>query len=149
VPLNVEIKQDEPPIVGAVLSDLDAAGARARTLLAAEHHHIMARIRAEAPDVLTSASAMEVAELVGRVADGRTGDLRPAFAALQVPPEYAGTPIVTPAFVAAAHRLGVEVHVWTINDEIEMARLLDLDVDGLMTDLPSSGLAVLARRGLR
>lgn len=146
VPLNIEVKQDDPPIVGRVLADLDACGARERTLLAAEHHHIMERIRAEAPDVVTSASAVEVAEFVGRVRDGRLAGYRPAPVAFQVPPEYGGTPIVTAASVAAAHALGVEVHVWTINDAPRMRALLALDVDGLMTDLPAVAAAVLGRR---
>lgn len=149
VALNIEIKQDDPPIVGRVLADLDAFGARDRTLLAAEHHHIMERIRAEAPDAITGSSAVEVADFVYRLRDGRLGGYRPLGFALQVPPAFGGTEIVTAESVAAAHGLGLEVHVWTINDEAEMARLLDLGVDGLMTDLPALGTAVLRRRGLR
>jgi len=62
VPLNIEIKQDEPPIEELVLATLDQHGARESTLLAAEHAHIMQRIRRAAPDMLTSHSAAEVAE---------------------------------------------------------------------------------------
>ena len=69
--------------------------------------------------------------------------------AYQVPPEFDGTVIVSAESVAAAHALGVEVHVWTINDESEMERLLELGVDALMTDLPERAAAVLRRRGLR
>jgi glycerophosphoryl diester phosphodiesterase len=146
VPLNIEIKQDDPPIVERVLADLDAHGARERTCLAAEHHHIMEHIRAAAPDVATSFSAVEVADFVGRVADGRIEGYRPHGIALQVPPDYAGTLIVTAESVAVAHRLGLEVHVWTINEEAEMRRLLALDVDALMTDFPARAAAVLGRR---
>jgi len=149
VPLNVEIKQGEPAIEGAVLAALDRHGARERTLLAAEHAEIMERIRAAAPDVLTSFSAPEVADLIFRVRDDRLADYRPPGIALQVPPAYAGTPIVTDGLVAAAHARGLEVHVWTINDEAEMERLLDLGVDGLMTDFPALGTTVLRHRGLR
>jgi glycerophosphoryl diester phosphodiesterase len=149
VPLNVEIKQDEPSIVASVLATLDRFGARGRTLLAAEHHAIMERIRAEAPDVVTSFSAAEVADFVFRLRDGRLADWRPAGVALQVPPDYEGTPIVTAESVAAAHRFGLEVHVWTINDEGEMERLLDLGVDAVMTDVPARAHALLVRRGLR
>jgi hypothetical protein len=107
VPLNIEIKQGDPPIVDRVLADLDAFGARERTLLAAEHHDIMEAIRAAAPDVLTSSSAIEAADFVFRVRDGRLDDYRPVAVALQVPPEYEGTPIVTAESVAP-RSFGVE-----------------------------------------
>jgi glycerophosphoryl diester phosphodiesterase len=42
--------------------------------------------------------------------------------------------MVTPASVAYAHQRGLQVHVWTINDESTMHRLLDMGVDGVMTD---------------
>ena len=148
-PLNIEVKQDDPPIVARVLADLDAAGARERTLLAAEQQGIMDCIRAAAPDMLTSATSAEVAEFVFRLRDGELEGYRPAPRALQVPPDYEGTVIVSAESVAAAHRLGLEVHVWTINDEASMTRLLDLGVDALMSDFPHRAAAVLRARGLR
>jgi glycerophosphoryl diester phosphodiesterase len=148
-PLNIEIKQEDPPIVDRVLADLDAFAARERILLAAEHNVIMERIRAAAPDVLTSASAAEAADFVFRLRDGRLDGWTSPAVALQVPPEYGGTVIVSAESVAAARSLGLEVHVWTINDEAEMERLLALDVDAIMSDFPARGAAVLRRRGLR
>ena len=144
-PLNIEIKQDDPAIEAAVLEVLDAHGARTRTLLAAEHHHIMVRIRAAAPEMPTSASAAEVAEFVNRIRDGELAGYRPPFVALQVPPSYLDIQIVTRESVRIAHDLGVEVHVWTINEAAEMERLLELGVDALMTDFPAVGAAVLGR----
>jgi len=149
VPLNIEIKQDDPPIVERVLGDLDRFRARERTLLAAEYHHIMERIRSAAPAMLTGASSAEVADFVFSVRDDLLDDYRPLAFALQVPPAYEGTPIVTAQTVAVAHRFGLEVHVWTINDEAEMERLLDLGVDALMSDFPERGMAVLRRAGRR
>ena len=67
----------------------------------------------------------------------------------QVPPSYNEVAIVTAESVAAAHARGVEVHVWTINEEAEMERLLDLGVDAIMTDFPARAAAVLRRRGVR
>jgi glycerophosphoryl diester phosphodiesterase len=148
-PLNIEIKQQDPPIERAVLATLDRFGARERTLLAAEEASIMARIRAAAPDMLTSFSAHDVGEFVGRLRAGDLAGYDPPGIALQVPATYGDTVIVSPELVAAAHALGLEVHVWTINDEPEMERLLDLDVDALMTDFPARGFAVLRRRGRR
>jgi glycerophosphoryl diester phosphodiesterase len=53
---------------------------------------------------------------------------------LQVPTHRGPVPIVTERFVAAAHRAGLPVHVWTINDESTISRLLDLGVNGIMSD---------------
>jgi glycerophosphoryl diester phosphodiesterase len=145
VPLNVEIKQLEPPIETAVLSVLDRFAARARTLLAAEQGEIMARIRTQAAGVLTSFSAPEVADFVSRLRGGTLAGCRPAGVALQVPPAFRDVPIITPALVAAAHDLGLEVHAWTINERAEMERLLALGVDGLMTDFPALGREVVER----
>ncbi|MFI2566103.1 glycerophosphodiester phosphodiesterase [Paenarthrobacter sp. NPDC018779] len=54
--------------------------------------------------------------------------------AFQVPARYGRFPVVTRGFVRRAHRVGRQVHVWTINEPDEMQRLLDLGVDGLVSD---------------
>jgi len=149
VPLNIEVKQGEPAIESAVLATLDRFGARERTLLAAEHGDIMQHIRAAAPDVLTSFSAPEVAEFVFRLRDRTLADYRPPGVALQVPPAFGDTAIITLESIAAAHAFGLEVHAWTINDEAEMERLVDLGVDGIMTDFPARAAALFRRLGLR
>ncbi|WP_347310668.1 glycerophosphodiester phosphodiesterase [Defluviimonas sp. SAOS-178_SWC] len=71
---------------------------------------------------------------------------RPSFPAVQVPVSYKGIPLVTRRFVRAAHALGVQVHVWTVDEEAEMEHLLDLGVDGLMSDRPTRLREVIARR---
>jgi glycerophosphoryl diester phosphodiesterase len=72
----------------------------------------------------------------------------PDCGALQVPPRFKGIPLVTRGFVEAAHDARVQVHVWTVDERAEMERLLDLGVDGLMTDRPSLLREVLQARGL-
>jgi glycerophosphoryl diester phosphodiesterase len=67
---------------------------------------------------------------------------------IQVPLRAGPIPIVTPRFLRAAHRAGLPVHVWTVNEERTMHALLDLGVDGLMTDRPRLLRAVFAERGL-
>lgn len=56
---------------------------------------------------------------------------------------------VTPAAVAEAHELGLKVIPWTVNDPAEIARMIDLKVDGLITDYPNRALPVLAAKGLK
>jgi glycerophosphoryl diester phosphodiesterase len=58
-----------------------------------------------------------------------------------------GITVVTPRFVGNAHRRGVAVHVWTVDDAGDMHRLLDLGVDGIMTDRPEVLREVLVERG--
>ncbi|MBT2412288.1 glycerophosphodiester phosphodiesterase [Streptomyces sp. ISL-12] len=58
---------------------------------------------------------------------------RPAVAA-QVPEAQSGIPVADHRFVRAAHARGLQVHVWTVNEPERMHRLLDLGVDGIMTD---------------
>src|SRR5262249_24525724 len=128
---------------------LDRFGARSRTLLAAEEGSIMVRIRAAAPDVLTSFSAPEVAELVGRHRAQDLEGYHPPGIALQIPPSFGDVELITAESVAAAPRLGLEIHAWTINDEREMESLLALGVDGIMTDFPGRATTVLRRLGLR
>ena len=67
---------------------------------------------------------------------------------VQVPLRHGRIPIVTARFVRAAHRGRLPVHVWTVDDEPTMQRLLDLGVDGIMTDRPGLLRAVLAGRGV-
>jgi glycerophosphoryl diester phosphodiesterase len=66
---------------------------------------------------------------------------------LQVPVSASGVPVVTASSVRRAHRGGAQVHVWTVDDPDEMRRLLDLGVDGLMTDRADLLREVLVERG--
>ena len=67
--------------------------------------------------------------------------------AVQVPPRCGRLHLLDDAFIAHAHRLGLEVHVWTIDDPTEMASLIDRGVDGIMTDRPTVLRQVLRDRG--
>jgi len=62
--------------------------------------------------------------------------LKPSYDALQVPPTHEGLRVIDERFVDAAHHHGLKVHVWTIDEPLEMRRLKALGVDGIMTDRP-------------
>ena len=67
---------------------------------------------------------------------------------LQVPVSHKGIPVVTPGFVRRAHAAGLAVHVWVIDDAAEMERLLEMGVDGIMTDRADVLAEVFTRRGI-
>jgi len=78
---------------------------------------------------------------------GLPAAVRGSAVAAQVPERQAGVPVVDARFVRTAHALGLQVHVWTVNEAERMHRLLDLGVDGIMTDHLDTLRTVLEERG--
>jgi glycerophosphoryl diester phosphodiesterase len=64
-----------------------------------------------------------------------------------VPTQWRDFNLGTAGCVKAAHRAGLPIHVWTVNDEATMRELLDLGIDGIMTDRPRTLRSVLLDRG--
>lgn len=130
---NIDVKAD-----GAVSPVVDAVrrtGAQDRVLLASFNDARLARVRKLAgPRVPTSLARGEVLRLRISSLTGTPLRLPPSAAAAQVPIRHGRFRVVDRRFVARAHRLGLAVHVWTIDDPSTMETLLDLGVDGIMTD---------------
>jgi len=144
---NVEIKQESTANVDTVLDVIERTGCRERVLLAAAEDTIMAAIRgAVGSPMPTGMSAGDAAQFFARLQGGEWADYTAPGHALQIPPSHAGLDLVTPESVAAAHQQRLEVHVWTINDAEEIERLLDLQVDGIMSDLPGLVATAIRRR---
>lgn len=150
--LNVDLKVEAAlePAIAAV----SAAGAVNRVLLTSFNDARRLRAAQLLPGVATSpGSAAIVRIMLSRLwcgaSDRWLAQWRRALAdavAVQVPERMYGIRIVSPAFIRAAHSLGVEVHVWTINDAQAMSRLLTWGVDGIVTDRADLALALLATR---
>jgi glycerophosphoryl diester phosphodiesterase len=147
VPVNIEIKRAQPGVEESVLEVIRDADAAGRTLVASNRHEVVRRFRRiSGGSISTAASRREIANfyVLSRLRLERL--YRPAYDALQVPPEHRGTKVVTPRFLEAAHDRGVRVDVWTINEPDEMRRMLDLGADGIMTDRPEELVRVLEKR---
>lgn len=144
--LRVNIDPKHDGAVDALVEVIRRTGAVDRVLVGAFSDERIARVRDALPGICTSLGPLGTLRL-GQAAAGTpdVGELEAPCA--QVPTSYGDTEIVTPAFVAEAHRRGLQVHVWTIDDAAEMERLLDLGVDGIMTDQPATLRKVLERRG--
>jgi glycerophosphoryl diester phosphodiesterase len=72
--------------------------------------------------------------------------LTPGYHSLQIPEKSGGLTLLTPGFVKAAHRIGLAVQPWTINEVADLERILALGVDGINTDNPDRLLEILAKR---
>lgn len=144
---NIEIKQAAPAIEPLVLETVRRAGAADRVLLAAEQGAVMQRLRPLCGEIPTSLSFDESAAFFAWLEAGGRGVYRPPGVALQIPETWQGRTLVTGQTVAAAHAVGLEVHVWTVNAEPAMERLLALGVDGVMSDYPERLAAVAERLG--
>jgi glycerophosphoryl diester phosphodiesterase len=137
--INIDAKSDQ--VVPGLSATLRRHGALERVCLGSFSDRRLVTLRRELGEaVCTSLGPGQVASL--RVATRPIGRGQAA----QVPSQHRGIPVVTPKFVDSAHRHGISVHVWTIDDAAEMERLLDMKVDGIMTDRPSLLKQVLLNR---
>jgi glycerophosphoryl diester phosphodiesterase len=147
--LNLDIKQTAPAVepYEAALAALLREHGRADDVIVASFNDLATtRFSELAPEIPTSPGTVGVGMFISALRQGEPYD-RGHHAALQVPPSFGPTVIVDEEFVAAAHAAGLAVHVWTIDDPEEMARLVALGVDGIMSDRPSVLVGVLAAQG--
>lgn len=140
VKATLEIKELPAPAMEALFDLLEEFDRTGQVLVASEDDAMMAAARAvirrRGLPVATSFSVGEIRTLMTALWTGQAPPEVPGQA-LQIPRSHQGTPLVTQASLAAAHALGVEVHVWTVNDTDEMRELLALGVDGIITDYPA------------
>lgn len=147
--LNLDIKQTAPAVVpyeqdlARVLRD---HGRIDDVIVASFDDRATDSFRTFAPDIATSAGLVATANF-WRAA--HHGESLPAMvhAALQVPVEAAGVTVCDQVLIDAAREAGLAVHAWTIDDPDEVARLVALGVDGVMSDVPSVVVSVLAAAG--
>lgn len=144
--IYLAIEAKSRAVVAPLCALIQRLGAQARVCIGAFDPACTAEARALlGPDLLWSPAHAQVARLWAR---GWGLPLALAdFRVVQVPAVWKGIPVVTPRFVRAAHKAGVAVQVWTVNDRAQMVQLLDMGVDGLMTDRPTMLRDVLIARG--
>ena len=137
---TLEIKQASPSIVDAVLAVVDAAGNAERTVLVSFYDEVLGEIREKRPEILTGMGVGEMLTLSSLNEETEPG-YQPPTRIVQ-PPASA----VTAPLMERAIRLKLRIHAWTVNDEPEMTRLLDLGVHGIMTDDPALLVDVISKR---
>lgn len=144
---NVDLKSEASVLPAA--RAIRAAGAINRVLVTSfSDRRRRAAVRL-LPGVATSASAASFATALAAARLGLAPVARLALQrvqAVQIPERFRGIQIITPSTIRALHAAAVEVHVWTINDPLDMVRLLDFGVDGLVTDRSDLALEVIRNR---
>jgi len=147
--LNLDIKQTAPHVepYETLLADLlREYNRRDDVIVASFWDNATDAFSVAAPEIHTSYGSAGTA-VFWQAVQQKTPPAPSRHVALQVPSHFEAITVVDEAFVTAAHDQGVAVHVWTIDEPDEMARLIDLDVDGIMTDRPSVLDRVLREKG--
>jgi glycerophosphoryl diester phosphodiesterase len=131
----IELKLNHVELARATIATVRAADATERVCLGSFGWRVLRAVRAIEPRVATSAAREEVRWALYRSWCGWPVAAAP-YQGYQVPEWSRLTRVVSPRFVKTAHRAGLSVHVWTVNDEDDARRLLSWGVDALITDRP-------------
>ncbi|MCZ7629593.1 MAG: glycerophosphodiester phosphodiesterase [Microthrixaceae bacterium] len=151
---NIDPKSDA--VVGPLMDALVRLDAVDRVCVGAFSQSRLKRARDRlGPALCTSAGPRETvhAMALARISPGasvrraeRGPSIRLDYGCLQIPLRHKGVRVLTAGLLEWAHNADVQVHVWTVDDPTEMHRLLDMGVDGIMTDRPSILRKVLDER---
>jgi glycerophosphoryl diester phosphodiesterase len=148
VPLIIELKVDVEEIVQRTIDLVKRAGALTRVALGSFSGRALSAARRIEPGLRTGAAREETRWALYRSWVGWPLG-RPRYQEFQVPERSGLTTVVTRRFVQHAHRAGVGVKVWTIDDESDITRLLAWGVDGIISDRPDIAAAVVSARASR
>ncbi len=148
VPMIIEMKTDSgDEIIGAVaelVSEYDRTGT---VQVASFEASFLRRFREKKPEVPTNLGVREAGTFYALHFFGLHRWYRPPGEVLQVPERFGVLPVLGGRFVGAAGHLRLDVQAWTINDPDRMVELLELGVDGIITDYPERVLEAAARAG--
>jgi glycerophosphoryl diester phosphodiesterase len=143
VSLIIELKTNDPELAERTIADVQAENAADRVAFGSFGWRVLRTARRLAPHIPTGASREEV-----RLALYRSWVRWPlgkeAYREFQVPERSGPTRIVSRNFIRHAHRAGLKVKVWTVNDPADMRRLLEWGVDGLISDRPDLAVAAVS-----
>jgi glycerophosphoryl diester phosphodiesterase len=140
-PLIIEMKGENPALGAVVVDVVRRANATGRVCLGSFSAGVLAEARRAGPEIPTSASRDESLRALQRSWIYLSpGDV--AYRAFQVPERAGRIRVVSRRFVRAVHRSRCAVQVWTVNEEVDMRRLLAYGVDGLISDRPDLAVRV-------
>jgi glycerophosphoryl diester phosphodiesterase len=144
IPIIIELKDSDPRLVERTIDALREANAIDRAALGSFYWRALNHAREDEPRLRTGSSREETRWALYR-SRLRWPVRRAAFQEFQVPEAVGGTTVVTPRFIAHAHRAGLPVKVWTVDDRHDIRRLIEWGVDGLISDRPDIAVDVVRR----
>ena len=142
--LIIELKLNDPELAARTIDEIRAADAISRVVLGSFGGSVLRAARNLEPRIPTGAAREETRWALYRSRIGWPLG-RSAYREFQVPEQSNRTTIVTPRFIAHAHRAGIPVKVWTVNDPLDMRRLLDWGADALISDRPDLAVEAVRR----
>jgi glycerophosphoryl diester phosphodiesterase len=145
-PLNIDIKPRELTIVEPFCRMLHDYDRLQTVVIGSFNDDQLNHFRKLCPQVATAAGVTETRMFYDLQRVGLARLYRPRAAAFQLPEYAEGQRLITPDFIHDAHRVGMDVHVWTVDEKASMRRLIDWGVDGLMSDYPDRLLEVLQEK---
>ena len=141
VPIIVEMKADRPEMGRAVAAEVRAVAGVDRVCAASDGSRAVTAAREALPEMATSANRWEA-----RLAVYRSWVRWPVrhtdYGGYQLPETAGAIRVVSPAFVRHAHEAGLEVQVWTVDDDADMRRLLEWGVDALISNRPDRAVSI-------
>jgi glycerophosphoryl diester phosphodiesterase len=142
VPIIVEIKGDDAGAAHRTLDVIAEARAEDRVVVAGFSHAVLTAVRRRAPDLVTSASRVEVQAALRRAVVWLR-PRRPAFRLVQAPLRLRGRRVLTRTFVRVLRRAALPVQAWIVDDAAEMRLILEWGVTGLISDRPDRAVDVV------
>lgn len=136
--LNIELKPSAAPAAERFVAELRRAGALERVCIGSEDDALGLRLVELAPEACHFFPRDALIAAVFALKSGQSAEIldHPRLRVLDMPLHWEGMRLVDPAFLAAARARGLWVNVWTVDDEAELARCIDEQVPGIMTDRP-------------
>lgn len=141
----IEIKVPDVGLEAQLCAALTAHKQLDRVIVGSFYDRSLQLFREQCPDVATSAGPGSVRLLVALNWLGLANLLSPSYQALQIPEAHDGLQVASPSLLKNAQKRGLNVQLWTINEQPDMRRLLDLGAHALITDYPDRALQVLGR----
>lgn len=145
IPLIIELKVNHPDLAARAVDAVRAAGAVERVVFGSFGRRVLEAVRRREPRIRTGASREEARWALYRSWVGWPLR-RPRYRDLQLPERSGTTTVVSPRFVAYAHRAGLPLNVWTVDTPADIRRLAAWGVDGIISDRPDVAVGIVRER---